>query len=850
MDTTIAFRVGGLASSERVPTTEIEHGSLISQRVRTAGKFLYMGDEKVWVKGITYGTFRPDPEGVPYPEPGAVDKDFAMMRANDINVVRTYTVPPRWLLDTAARHGLRVMVGLAWEQHIAFLDDRRRARDIERRVRMAALTCSGHPAILCYAIGNEIPAPIVRWHGRRPIERFLESLYRAAKAGDPAALVTYVNYPTTEYLQLPFLDLACFNVYLESKEHLERYIARLQNLVGDRPLLLTEIGLDSRRNGEAAQATSLGWQVRTAFAAGCAGVVAFTWTDEWHRGGYDIDDWDFGLTTRDRRPKAALAAVSEAFAEAPFPRAGNWPRISVVVCSFNGASTIRDTLEGLSSLDYPDYEVIVVNDGSTDTTAQIAGEYDVRLISTENRGLSSARNTGWQAATGEIVAYIDDDAYPDPHWLRYLAASFRSTEYVGVGGPNLAPRGDGLIADCVANAPGGPVHVLLSDRIAEHIPGCNMAFRKAALEAVGGFDPVYRAAGDDVDLCWRLQACGGVIGFCAAAVVWHHRRNSIGAYWKQQQSYGKAEALLEAKWPERYNVLGHTTWSGRLYGKGLTVDLGTLRGRIYQGVWGSAPFQSLYQPVASTLSGLSLMPEWYLLVAALAVLSLLGQGWEPLGFAVPLLLSAVALPLAQASLSARRASFTSDPQTAWQRAKLFAVTAFLHLLQPLARLLGRLRHGLTLWRRHDIAATAVPLPRTLSVWRETWATPETTLAALRDALRERGAVVVHGGEYDRWDLAVRGGLAGGAKLRLAVEEHGAGRQMLRFRVWPYLAWPVLGIMGLFAFLATVVAVSGAWLVGGLLGGGTAILAGTAYQDCATAVGAFSAVLDTAHELPR
>jgi len=77
MDTTIAFRAGGLASSERVSTTEVEHGSLISQRVQTAGKFLYVGDEKLWVKGTTYGTFRPDPEGVPYPEPGAVDKDFA-----------------------------------------------------------------------------------------------------------------------------------------------------------------------------------------------------------------------------------------------------------------------------------------------------------------------------------------------------------------------------------------------------------------------------------------------------------------------------------------------------------------------------------------------------------------------------------------------------------------------------------------------------------------------------------------------------------------------------------------------------------------------------------------------------
>jgi GT2 family glycosyltransferase len=123
-----------------------------------------------------------------------------------------------------------------------------------------------------------------------------------------------------------------------------------------------------------------------------------------------------------------------------------------------------------------------------------------------------------------------------------------------------------------------------------------MAFRKSALQAIGGFDPQYRAAGDDVDLCWRLQERGGTIGFHAAAMVWHHRRNSFRMYWKQQQGYGKAEALLEAKWPERYNAAGHTTWAGRIYGRGLTRALGQRLGRIYQGGAASALFQSVYQP--------------------------------------------------------------------------------------------------------------------------------------------------------------------------------------------------------------------------------------------------------------
>ena len=531
-------------------------GAFHMRRPKVRGKFLYVADEKFWIRGVTYGTFRPDAHGDEYHNPETVERDFALMAENGLNTVRTYTVPPRWLLDTAQRYGLRVMVGLPWEQHITFLDDAERARAIEKRIRLGVRACAGHAAVLCYAVGNEIPASIVRWHGKQRVERYLERLYRAAKAEDPEGLVTYVNYPTTEYLQLPFLDLVCFNVYLEAQERFATYLARLQNIAGDRPLIMGEIGLDSRQHGAEVQAQMLDWQVRTAFAAGCAGAFVFAWTDEWYRGGYEIADWDFGLTDRQRQPKPALTSVRNAFAEVPFPKDSSWPRISVVVCTYNGARTIRDCFEGLLQLEYPNFEVIVVDDGSTDTTAAIARQYGFRLISTENRGLSSARNTGMQAAMGDIVAYIDDDAYPDPHWLTYLAAAFMATDHVGIGGPNLAPPGDGPIADCVANAPGGPVHVLLSDREAEHIPGCNMAFRKTALQAIGGFDAQFRTAGDDVDVCWRLQQRGWTLGFSATAMVWHHRRNSIRAYWRQQQGYGKAEALLEKKWPEKYNVVG------------------------------------------------------------------------------------------------------------------------------------------------------------------------------------------------------------------------------------------------------------------------------------------------------
>src|ERR1041384_4255860 len=536
-----------VAAADPAPSTPDTAATL---RPRVRGKFLFVGAEKLYIRGVTYGTFRPQPDGSEVPAADVVERDFALMAASGFNAVRTYTVPPLWLLDAERR--------------------KRGEPEIEAIVRAAVRATADHPAVLCYAIGNEIPAPVARWFGARRVERYLRRLYDAAKAEAPDCLVTYVNYPSTEYLRLGFLDFVCFNVYLESQERLPAYLARLHNLAGDRPIIMGELGLDSRRNGEHLQARTLDWQVRSVFASACAGAFVYAGTDARHRPGADVEDWDFGLTRRDRSAKPALRAVQEAFSEVPHAPTLPWPRVSVVVCTYNGSRTLQQCLEGLGRLDYPNYEVIVVDDGSTDRAADIARRFPVVVIQTRNQGLALARNVGLKAATGEIVAYIDDDAFPDRHWLKYLAATFLSTTHCAVGGPNIVPVSDGPIAQCVARAPGGPVHVLLSDREAEHIPGCNMAFRKECLESIGGFDGQFRVAGDDVDVCWRLQARGWTLGFSPAAVVWHHRRNVISAYWRQQKGYGKAEALLEAKWPEKYNSAGHHTFEGRLYGSGLT----------------------------------------------------------------------------------------------------------------------------------------------------------------------------------------------------------------------------------------------------------------------------------------
>ena len=742
---------------------------------------MLVGTQKFHVRGVTYGTFRSE-GGSSFPAPERVREDFAAMAAAGINSVRTYLPPPHWLLDAALAHGILVMAGFGWEQHVAFLDDAERAQRIAARLGDQVRSLEQHPALLCYSIGNEIPAPIVRWHGKRSVERFLERLHWEAKCADPDGLVTYVNYPSTEYLELPFLDVCSFNVFLEQEGTFEAYLARLQNLSGDRPLLITELGLDSRRNGAETQARVLEWQVRHAFATGAAGTFVFSWTDEWHRGGHDVTDWDFGLVDREREPKPALAAVGRAYAAAPFAPHGPWPSVSVVVCTHNGQATLDQCLQRLGTLTYPDYEVIVVNDGASEACAAIAEANDVRLIETEHRGLGHARNKGIEAARGEIVAFLDDDAYPDADWLHYVAALLRANGHAGVGGPNIPPEDDGFVAECVAAAPGGPIHVLVSDREAEHVPGCNMAFRKDVLEEVGAFDERFRVAGDDVDLCWRLQKAGRTLGFSAGAVVMHRRRDSIRRYLRQQYGYGKAEALLERKWPTRYNRAGSSRWSGRIY-EAPAAQTPRRRSLVRYGTWGSGLFQSIYDPPRA-ISSMLQAPEGLLLVALLGEISALGLLWQPLLVAVPAFFAAIAWIVGAAVANGWRAHHRVPAQPLRETLKRRAVTSLLFLLQPFARLAGRLRNGLSPWRRRIQAQPTLPWPRTVEIWSERWRDPQLWVEQLQDGLAAAGGFVRSGGPFDRWDLDLRAGAFGGVKIRTAVEEHGDGKQLLRARVWP------------------------------------------------------------------
>jgi GT2 family glycosyltransferase len=648
-------------------------------RVSVDGKFFRLGAEKFHVRGVAYGPFAPNAAGRPFASPEQTAADFKRIRQLNANVVRVYEVPDRWFLDLADEHGLKVLVDVPWNKHLCFLDSAEYREGALEAVRRAVSACVRHPGVFAFSIANEIPPDIARWSGAKAVSAFIDDLAAEAKRIDSECLCTFANYPSTEFLQPRMLDFLCFNVYLHQEPAFKNYLARLQMMADSKPLVLGETGIDSTREGEAKKCEILSWQIEGAFRAGLAGAVVFSFTDDWWREGEPVVDWTLGLTTRDRQPKDSFRAVQEAFARVPYVSLPRTPRISVVVASFNGDRTLKSCLESLQRLKYPDFEVILVDDGSTDSTPQIASAFPgVRYLRHErNLGLSVARNTGISAATGEIIAFTDSDCRADEDWLHYLAQEMAGGDFVGMGGPNLLPPDDSLVAAAVTASPGGPAHVMLNDRQAEHIPGCNMAFYKWALLEVGGFDPIFRKAGDDVDICWRLQHAGGKIGFSPSAFVWHYRRSATADYLKQQQGYGEAESLLVRKHPEYFNSLGGGIWRGRIYSSS-NPGLWIRRPMIYRGFFGSAGFQFLYaaEPAPALMFCTSL--EYYALLAA--PLWILSAIWHQL---LPLAVTSVLLPLGLCAAAGMQAVLPRERSRWWSR----PLVALLFLLQPVVRAL-------------------------------------------------------------------------------------------------------------------------------------------------------------------
>ncbi len=800
--------------------------ALPAERVLTDGKFFRIGAQKFHPKGVTYGPFKPDASGCTFPRPEQVERDFALMTQLNANCVRVYHVPPRWFLDLAQERGLKVLVDYYWPKHTCFLEDTETMELARETTRRTAEALAGHPAVFAITLANEIPPDIARWYGARRIEAFIDELASIVKRIDPQRLVTFVNFPPTEFLRPSSLDFISFNVYLHDPRPFSNYLDRLQSIAGDKPLVLAEFGIDTMREGEERKAQILSGHIEIAFRAGLAGTFIFAFTDDWHTGGHQIESWYFGLTDRDRNPRRSYHAVAEQYKRAPNFPLPDYPKVSVVVASYNGGRTLPACLNSLTHLNYPNYEIILVDDGSTDDTAKIASYYPtVRTIHQANQGLSAARNAGVAAATGDLIAFTDSDCRADEDWLYYLVGDLLKTDAAAIGGHNFPPPEDNWVAGAVAGSPGGPAHVMLDDRSAEHIPGCNMMFWKWALEEIEGFDPQFRAAGDDVDVCWRLLQRGRRIAFSHAGFVWHYRRNTITAYVKQQRGYGVAEALLRYKHPEYFNNLGGMRWRGRIYNP--TRSSGVFgRFVIYHGIFGSGLFQTLYTPEPAGVLAVLTSLEWHVLFTLGGVL--LAMMWPALW---PLPVLTFLASLSVAAVAAVRVELPPWQRRLWSR----PLIGTLYLLQPIVRGWPRYAHRLG---RSETPTTARATVRalahqyehassiyTVNYWNEDGIERIAFLQKLLELLeRDKWQASADSG-WDEHDVNIHGDRFTKVVVNTVCENHGGDKRLLRARLaarWTLqakvLLWVIVGLVALF-----LVVTSHAWwaLSAWLLVAGTA-----------------------------
>lgn len=206
------------------------------------------------------------------------------------------------------------------------------------------------------------------------------------------------------------------------------------------------------------------------------------------------------------------------------------PFVSIVIPAFNAVSTIGQTIKACLEQDYPKdkFEIVVVDDGSSDNTRDVAAGFNIRYIYQKKSGPASARNNGWRNSKGDAICFTDADCIPESDWVSKLVRHYNVNNTGAVAG-SYSVHGSPYLLDKF-------VHYEIQyrhSRMPEYINSFgtyNTMVKKAVLEATGGFNPeYYRASGEDTDLSYKITRAGYRIYFAKDASVNH---KNILRFWK------------------------------------------------------------------------------------------------------------------------------------------------------------------------------------------------------------------------------------------------------------------------------------------------------------------------------
>lgn len=307
------------------------------------------------------------------------------------------------------------------------------------------------------------------------------------------------------------------------------------------------------------------------------------------------------------------------------PPLDHWPPISIIVPCYNESANAEETLRAAAAVDYPDFEIIAVNDGSRDNTAEVLDRLATRIPRLRvvhlavNQGKATAMNTGAMLARHELLVCIDGDALLDPHALRWIARAFRRGNVGGLAGNPRIRNRTSVLGRLQVGEFSSIIGLIRRAQTTYGrlftVSGVICAFRKRALEEAGWWSS--RTITDDIDVTWRVQVAGWRVVYEPNAIVWILMPETLKGLWKQRLRWaeggvemmvdffkpmitGRAPSLL----PVYANFVLSLLWA---YVMLFSLMVGIL--------W------SIGVPLPSVLPGFQLIPEWWGLTLAVTYLA-------------------------------------------------------------------------------------------------------------------------------------------------------------------------------------------------------------------------------------
>jgi len=228
------------------------------------------------------------------------------------------------------------------------------------------------------------------------------------------------------------------------------------------------------------------------------------------------------------------------------------PFVSVIVAVRNGEAEVSDCVTSLLRMDYPAdrREILVVDGGSTDRTAEIVKRYPVQYLREPRQGVCHARNRGIRASRGDILAFTDPDCVVSTRWLSELVRPFEQSVVGGVGGAILPYPGTTPAERFAARRRSHSQERPLSHPRRSFAMTPNVAFRREVFERIGPFDTRFPGGGwEDADFCWRFfRETTFTLAYAPRAAVLHRYRTTARAFFVQHMRYGLGLALLRRKY--------------------------------------------------------------------------------------------------------------------------------------------------------------------------------------------------------------------------------------------------------------------------------------------------------------